>query len=217
MFGTCFCHISTPYSERQTLLVFPLCAHYGWSSHLMNRLLQMMRLSWLEMHFWFKGSMRRYWSDHVCYSSSPFYPSIFLVCCISYCSIVTEALYFPWTSELSIYQYICLEKNLGMTLEPELELRGVLPTSWRFRKRVSLLSKGLEQSYPGEIVSDEVPLRWLMILTPWYVVDLTLILLCMCYNSKPHHCLHGHVVFFSLASHLFVLKFIFRSFIYYVD
>ncbi len=61
---TCCYHISTHYSERQTLVVFLLCVHCGWSSLLRKLLSTMMRLSWLETVFWCRGFILRYNCDH---------------------------------------------------------------------------------------------------------------------------------------------------------
>lgn len=59
MVVTCCCHISIHSSERQILVVFQLCVHFGWSSQLMKLLLAMMKPSWLGAVFWCKGYLLR--------------------------------------------------------------------------------------------------------------------------------------------------------------
>lgn len=167
MFVTCCFHISTHYSEKQTLAVFLLCALCGWNSLLMKLLSAMMKLSWLEAVFWFKGSMLR------CYNN--------LLFCLFYFNnfsiIFSPLILFNWnanflfpTSKLNMLLSTCLGMNLGMTWELELHLREVEPTSWRFQRRVFLLFKGLGLSYQGKTGFVEAPRRWWMILTLWYVI-----------------------------------------------
>jgi hypothetical protein len=47
-----------------------------------------------------------------------------------------------------------------MTLELELHTREAKPTSWRPKRKVFLLFKGLELLYPGKTGFVEAPRRW---------------------------------------------------------
>ena len=91
MFVTHCSHISTPYSERQTQLVFQLCVHFGWSSLLMKLLSAMMKLSWLEAVFWCKEYLRR------CCCNSRF---TFSRCCCRYVLLSSCFILFNLTSPM---------------------------------------------------------------------------------------------------------------------
>jgi hypothetical protein len=59
-----------------------------------------------------------------------------------------------------MHLFICQGKNYGMTLELELHTREAKPTSWRPKRKVFLLFKGLELLYPGKTGFVEAPRRW---------------------------------------------------------